>query len=229
MKLIELTMNNMRMMRIVSNVVITILLCSGHVSGQYDPKAKKVLDGMSDTYHNISSFTANIIYSMQNEEDDIDDSFEGKIGVKQDKFRLIAEDQEIIINDGNIWTYLSEENELSIDTYNPDDDDVTPSNIYTLYMKGYKYILYSEEPLNGIIHYVVDMSPEDKESEYFRIRLYINKSNSYLKKFILYAKSGNRYGYEINNFNPKANLSDQYFVFDEENHKDVEVIDLRMD
>ena len=210
-------------------LLVGLVLLSVQVYGQRDPEAKRVLDAMSDTYKDIPSFTADIIYRLENIEDDINETFEGQIGVKDDKFRMIAEEQEIIISDGNVWTYLAEENEVNIDTYDPDERDVTPSNIYTLYRKGYKYILFGQETLGRQAYNVVDLSPDDKDSEYFRIRLYINPSTNYLKMFTLYAKSGNRYTYEINNFNARANLTDDYFVFDESKYEDVEVIDLRMD
>ena len=45
----------------------------------------------------------------------------------------------------------------------------------------------------------------------------------------MYAKSGNRYTYDISDFNQKAGLPDSYFVFDPENYDGVEVIDLRID
>ena len=45
----------------------------------------------------------------------------------------------------------------------------------------------------------------------------------------MYAKSSNRYTYELSDFNQKAALKDDYFVFDASQYEDVEVIDLRID
>jgi len=210
-------------------VVLSPMIGSGILQAQYNADARKVLDKMSAKYESIASFTANITYTLDNDEDDIHDSFNGKIGIKGKKFRMFAEEQEIIINDGNVWTYLAEENEVNIDSYSPDDDDITPSNIYTIYEKGYKYMLYGDETIRGKSYQVVDLSPEDKDSDYFRIRLYIGNTDSILKKFTMYAKSGNRYTYDISDFNPNAGLDDKYFVFDPSNYDGVEVIDLRID
>jgi len=198
-------------------------------TAQYDGKARKILDAMSSKYKTIPSFTANITYSLDNTEDDVHESFEGKIGIKGKKFRMLAEDQEIIINGNTVWTYLSDGNEVNIDTYSPDDDDVTPSNIYNIYENGYKYILFGEEKIGGKEFDVVDLSPEKIDSDYFRIRLTISKTDHILKKFTMYAKSGNRYTYDISNFDSKANLPDSYFVFDTSKYNGVEVIDLRID
>ena len=206
-----------------------LVLFGGVTQAQYDADAKEVLDNMSAKYKSIESFTANIIYTLDNEEDDIHDSFQGEIGIKGDKFKMHAKEQEIIINEGDVWTYLADENEVNIDNYSPDEEDITPSNIYSIYQKGYKYMLFGQETLEGKLYQVVDLSPEDKDSDYFRIRLYIGSADSILKKFTMYARSGNKYSYNINDFDQKAALADSYFVFDPSKYDDVEVIDLRID
>ena len=216
-------------MKKVLIIMAGILMLGVDSNAQYDPDAKKVLDNMSEVYQSIPSFTANITYTLENIEDDIHESFEGEIGIKKDKFRLLAEEQEIIINDKTVWTYLAEENEVNIDNYSPEDEDVTPSNIYNIYKKGYKYLLFGEEVIDNKTYSVVDLAPENTDSDYFRIRLFIGKSDYILRKFIMYAKSGNRYIYEITNFNPRANLPDSYFVFDVKRYDDIDVIDLRIE
>jgi len=210
-------------------VITGLMILVSTAYAQYDPDARKVLDKMSEKYLAIPSFSANIVYTLENVEDDIHESFEGQIGIKQEKFRLTADEQEIIINNNTVWTYLAEENEVNIDNYDSDDQEVTPSNIYNIYKKGYKYILFGEENIDGKSYSVVDLSPEDKDSDYFRIRLFIGKSNSVLRKFTLFADSGNRYIYDIKNFNPEANLPESYFIFDIDRYEGIDVIDLRID
>ncbi len=210
-------------------VLVLLVLGSGIAQAQYEEDAKLVLDKMSAKYKKIASFSASITYALDNDEDDIHDSFTAKIGIKGTKFRMLAEGQEIIITDGTIWSYLSEENEVNIDDYTPDDDDVTPSNIYTIYKKGYKYMIFGEEKIDGKLYDVVDLSPEKEDGDYFRIRLYLGKTNSILRRFAMYAKSGNRYTYDITDFNQNVGLSDDYFVFNPSNYEDVEVVDLRID
>lgn len=216
------------MKRIVFVFVGLLLLGSG-TKAQYDPDARKILDRMSEKYQAIPSFSASIVYTLENTEDDIHESFEGEIGIKKEKFRLIAAEQEIIINNNTVWTYLAEENEVNIDTYDPEIEDVTPSNIYNIYQDGYKYILFGEEVIDGKSYSVIDLAPEDTDSDYFRIRLFIGTNDPVLRRFTLYAKSGNRYIYDIKNFNPTVNLPDSYFIFDVTRYEGIDVIDLRID
>ena len=203
--------------------VFTLVISS---QAQYEQAARKILDNMSEKYRTIHSFTADISYTLENE--DFSDSFSAEIGMKGDAFRLTAENQEIIINNNTSWTYLTDENEVNISDYDPDIEDVSPSNIYNLYKSGYKYMVFGEETLKGKACNVVDLSPEEKDSDYFRIRLYIGKTDSILRKFVMYEKSGNRYIYDITNFNSNVNLPDSFFIFDVSQYKDIIVTDLRI-
>jgi hypothetical protein len=45
----------------------------------------------------------------------------------------------------------------------------------------------------------------------------------------LFADSGNRYIYELKDFNPEANLPESYFIFDIDRYEGIDVIDLRID
>lgn len=203
--------------------VFTLVVSS---QAQYEQAARNILDNMSEKYQTIHSFTADISYTLENE--DFSDSFEAEIGMKGDAFRLTAENQEIIINNNTSWTYLTDENEVNISDYDPDSEEVSPSNIYNLYKSGYKYMVFGEETLKGKACNVVDLSPEEKDSDYFRIRLYIGKTDSILRKFVMYEKSGNRYIYDITNFNSNVNLPDSFFIFDVSQYKDIIVTDLRI-
>ena len=76
-----------------------ILAMSIMVLAQQDPKAKEILDAMSNKYKSISSFQADLSYTMTNKTEGIDESYNGKIAVKGDMYRLMMQDQEIY-NDG---------------------------------------------------------------------------------------------------------------------------------
>ena len=49
------------------------------LSSQDDNKAVELLDKMSDNYKKMKGFTSSFTYSMNNLNEDIQDSFEGKI------------------------------------------------------------------------------------------------------------------------------------------------------
>ena len=210
----------------------TILFCCLAVLfmpafGQYEESALAVLDQMSEKYNSLNSFKADFTYSLENKMEDIQEEFAGDIVVKGDKFKLDLGDQ-VIFNDGEImWTYLKDVNEVNIDYYLPADGDMTPSNIFTAYRDGYKYMVAGEESMGGKSYDIIDLVPDDPNKPFYKVKLWIGKQDHTLKQWKLFDKSGNTYLYDIKNFNSSYNATDNEFVFEESKYPGVELIDLR--
>jgi outer membrane lipoprotein-sorting protein len=197
------------------------------VSAQYDPKALEILEAMSKKYKSIPAFEANITCNLSNDVDKVNEEFKGKITVKGDKFRMALPEQEVINNGATIWTYLPEAKEVNIDNYDPASEDINPSKIHEVYKKGYKYLYLQDKTEGGVLCEEVDLVPEKKDAQYFKIKMFINKKEKTVQSFTLFDKGGNRYKYTISKFIPNAKVEDSYFTFDPKNYPGVEVIDLR--
>lgn len=209
------------LLALVSLFVVRIALA------QYDPKALEILDAMSEKYKTIPAFEANISYTMVNDVEKIKEEFKGKITVKGNKFRLSMPEQEVINNGSTLWTYLPDAKEVNIDTYDPGSEDINPSKIYEIYKKGFKYIYLKDETEGGVLCEVVDLVPEKKDAQYFKIRMNIAKKDKSIQSWTMFDKGGNRYTYTINKFNPNVKVEDSFFTFDTSKYPGVEVIDLR--
>ncbi|MBR9999135.1 MAG: outer membrane lipoprotein carrier protein LolA [Cyclobacteriaceae bacterium] len=197
------------------------------VMGQYEKDALVILDQMSEEYKNLISFKADFTYALENKMEDIQEEFSGNIIVKGDKFQLDLGDQ-VIFNDGEImWTFLRDVNEVNIDYYLPEDGDMTPSNIFTAYKDGYKYMVAGEEKVGSQDYDIIDLVPDDPNKPFYKVKLWINKKDHTLKQWKLFDKSGNTYLYDIVNFNNSYDARDSEFVFEESKHPGVEMIDLR--
>ena len=194
---------------------------------QYDPKALEVLEAMSKKYKAVPAFEANISYTLTNEVEKINEEFKGKMTVKGDKYRLVLPEQEVINDGKTLWTYLPEAKEVNIDNFDPTSDDLNPSKIFDVYKKGFKYLHMGDATEAGVVCDVVDLVPEKKDAQYFKIRMNISKKDKSIQNFIMFDKSGNRYKYTISKFTPNAAITDSYFSFDAKKYPGVEVIDLR--
>ena len=206
---------------------VMVLITSSVLMAQQDPQARAILDGMSETYQKIPSFTADIAYSMVNKTEDIDESYAGTISVKGDMYRLNMAEQEVINDGETVWTYLPDANEVNIDNHDAEAGDITPSTIYDIYKDGYKYLLINVMTADGQKFNVVDLVPNDKNAQYFKIRLEIGVSSSLLRQFTLFDKEGSEFSYLISKFKDNVNLADDYFKFDVNKYDEVDVIDLR--
>ena len=203
------------------------IACVQVAMAQYDPAALSTLEAMSKKYKAFTSFEANITSSMTNEVEGIKEEFKGKITVKGDKFRLVMDEQEIINNGTTVWTYLPAAKEVNIDNYDPNSEDINPSKIYEIYKKGYKYLLIGEKNEGGVVCEEIDLVPEKKDAQFFKIKMIIGKKDRSIQSWTMFDKSGNKYKYTISKFAPNVAVADALFTFDTKKYPGVEVIDLR--
>lgn len=209
-------------------VFAALLMFVGTVSySQYDPKALEILEAMSKKYKAIAAFEANLTSGMTNETEGVKEEFKGKITVKGDKFRLLLDDQEIINNGTTVWTYLPSAKEVNIDNFDPGSDDVNPTKIFEMYKKGFKYLYLTDKTEGGVVCEEIDLVPEKKDAQYFKIKMMIVKKDKSIQSWTMFDKAGNRYKYTITKFVPNIKVDDTFFTFDPKKYPGVEIIDLR--
>lgn len=194
---------------------------------QYDPKALEILDAMSKKYRSIPAYEASFSCLLTNDVEKINEEFKGKVTVKGDKFRMVIPEQEVINNGTTTWTYLPEAKEVNIDNYDPNSNDVNPSKIYEIYKKNCKYLYLEDKNEGGVMCEIVDLVPEKKDAQYFKIRMSINKKDKSIQSWTMFDKGGNKYKYTITKFVQNVSVDDNFFTFDPKKYPGVEVIDLR--
>jgi outer membrane lipoprotein carrier protein len=209
--------------------LLTLILAFAVISvqAQYDPKALEILEAMSKKYKAIEAFEANISQTLTNDVEKINEEMKGKITVKGEKFRLALPEQEIINDGATQWTYLPDAKEVNIDNYDPASDDVNPTKILDMYKKGFKYLYLADKTEGGVLCEEVDLVPDKKDAQFFKIKMMIGKKDKSIQSWTMYDKSGNKYKYTITKFNPGVKVEDSFFTFDTKKYPGVEVIDLR--
>ncbi len=209
--------------------ILLVIIGFNQVSfAQKDPQAGKILDAMSKKYQAMKAFNAVFTQTLENSNNKVKETMQGDITVSGNKFRLKMKDQEIINNGTTIWTYMKSENEVNISDNDPDELQMSPSAIFTLYKKGYKYAIVEEIKEAGQLYSIIELSPEDKNNQVYKVRLQINKKDNSIKNWKMFRSNGNRYSYTIKQFNPNPAVdATTYFAFDKTKYKGVKVIDLR--
>ena len=194
---------------------------------QQDPKAAKILDAMSQKYQAMKAFKANFVQTLENSSAKIKENMEGDITVSGNKFRLKMSGQEVINNGTTIWTYMKSENEVNISENDPDEQDLSPNKIFSMYKKGYKYAYVGDEKVGTEVCNVIELSPEDKSNPIFKVRMNISKKDNSVKSWKMFKNNGNRYTFTIKQFTPNVPVDANTFAFDKTKYKGVKVIDLR--
>ncbi|WP_258103725.1 outer membrane lipoprotein carrier protein LolA [Marinoscillum sp. MHG1-6] len=206
---------------------LLVLLIGGIISlqanAQYDADALAVLDAMSAKYKKINAYQADFSQKMINKEIDIEETFNGTIAVKGEKYVLKVAGQQIYNDGTDIWSYNPEIQEVTVSPYEPEEQEISMGNIYDLYKDGFKYNLVSKNTQGDRF---IELNPLDRNKSYHKIKMTINSKDE-LMDFGVYEKSGNIYTYTIRNFKARPDLSDAYFTFNPSKYPSVEVIDFR--
>ncbi len=199
-----------------------------------DAKAKSILDEVAKqtkTYTTIKAeFTTVTEKQATNKEAMVTDSQTGTLEIKGTKFKLSFKGQTIFCDSKTQWTYIKESNEVQINNA-PDPnatDGINPINIFTIYEKGYKYKYEKEETVNGVKADVINLYPLDPDKKSFHtIRLSIDKTKKQIVSVRIINKNGTANTITVKNFVANSEMADNNFLFNKENFKGVEEVDLR--
>ncbi len=192
-----------------------------------DGKAQQILKGVSEKYRSYKSVQADFVLKVENGQNNSKDQQTGTLFMKGNKYKLQINNQEIISDNNTVWTYLKDANEVQINSYESDDNTISPSQIFTLYEKNFLYAFSEEKTIGGKVIQFIDLTPNDKSKPYFKVRLAVDKIAKAVQSAVVFDKNGNRYTYEIMKLIPDPRISDNFFSFDEKKYPGVEVVDLR--
>jgi len=216
------------MMKKLFLIITNLVFVSSLVYAQKDQKATAILDQMSKQYQNMKSFNASFTYGTEGNNAKLTESYKGDVTVKGTKFRLKLAGQEVFINGKDIYTYVKETNEVNITEFDPSmQEELSPTKIYTIYKKGYKYVFLEEVKEGSQFYEVVELSPEDKSSKIAKVQIKVNKNDKSVKSWKVWDKNGKRTVFRVDKFMPNAPADDKIFTFDKKLYPGVEVVDLR--
>lgn len=196
-----------------------------------DPKAKKILDEVSAKTKTYTSINAEFSYTIENKAKKTSETHSGKLSSKGSKFKLEISNQ-TVINDGKTsWTILPESKEVQINNVSASDkeENINPSNIFTIYEKGFKYQFEKEQTAkNGTIQQVIKLFPtEPKKKNFHQAVLVIDKVKKQVISIKILGKDGQDITYTVKKFEPNTITTDALFSFAQANYKGYELVDLR--
>jgi outer membrane lipoprotein-sorting protein len=204
-----------------------------------DASAKAILSKVSEKYRTYEVIKTDFDFTLDNKQAGVKETQSGTLIArsKANKFRAIiysrgtsakADIAEEIISDGKTqWTYLKKDNEVQVNNADNSGQGINPAQIFTIYEHGYKYIYNGEVKIGGRTYQEIDLSPEDTDKPFFKVRLEIDKLKKQIYSALIFDKNGNRYTYTLRSFVPDIKVPDNTFSFDPKMHKGVEVVDLR--
>jgi outer membrane lipoprotein carrier protein len=211
-------------MRIYS-ILFALLLLTINATGQNDPRAIKVLDKFSSTAMAAPSVTMKFLLINTDQVANTRDTLEGSVVLSKNSYKLDLPDNIIWYNGETSWSYLPAEKEVTVTSPDKNDDSFQsrPSSLFTMYKSGYKNRLIEERSDS----YIIDLYPEDIQSDLVRVRLNIANPSLNLRSFEYKRKDGITIDIIIREYSLRQVPEPGMFVFAPENYKGAEVIDMR--
>ncbi len=210
-------------------LILIFTLWTFYAYAQYDEVlGNQLIKKTVSKYRGYDSYKVDFKYIFENRMDDEKDSQNGVFYVKGNKFRIDLDNQLIITDEKNIWTYMKEANEAQVSVYDPDDLEFAPDKIFTMwdkdYLAGYAGIYKVGERLTKL----VELTPNDKSLNYYKVKMFIDKNTGEIVKLqTFYKNQGIIVTFDIKETKSNIPLNDKLFIFDKSRYPGVNIIDLR--
>ena len=209
----------------VLSLMLVIPMAS--ISGIEDNTSSQLLSKLSKTYKSYKSIKADFTVNIRNKQTNSSVKQSGTLHQKGKKFRVTMSGQEIYCDGKTIWTYLEDANEVQISKFDSKAMDINPSELFTIYEKGFEHKYVGQVTDGTRTIDVVELTPTDKNKGYFKVKLGIDKLASKIKEMSVYSKNGLITTYVIQKLEPNVSINDSYFKFNAKDKPGVIEIDLR--
>lgn len=182
--------------------------------------AKSLLREVSAKVKSYDNITIDFKYNLNNSKENVNQDTRGDVTLQGDKYVLNMLGTTRIFDGKNIYTIVPEDEEVTISTYNPQNDkEITPSKMLTFYEKGYNYKMDIEQNVKGRKIQFVKLIPIDSKAEIKDILLGIDVQTKHIYKLIQTDSNGTSYTLTVNSFKTNQPLSKTLFTFDEAKYK----------
>ncbi|MGK6351876.1 LolA family protein [Parapedobacter sp. DT-150] len=214
----------------IGSLLVALLLAftaQGHA--QTDAAAKSLLSKVSKTYEGHKTIQADFTLKVQQPQQTDSYNESGSILMEQatGKFYITTSNQDLISDGKTQWTILKEEQEVQVTAADHSADAISPTNIFSFYNSGYKYVSAPDERAGNVQLEVVELSPENPRTPYFKIKLRINKATNLIHDATVFDKGGVKYVYAIKNTKANPQIAADRFTFKSSSYPGMEIVDLR--
>lgn len=205
------------------SIVLLIISIVG-LNAQNNTEAERVINNLLITAKS-NAIKTNFILSVREKNAVNSQSSSGSFIIKDNKFVLEMQDIKAWYDGKTQWAYVQESNEVSVTE--PTQSELAETNPMVI-LAGYKAkcnLNFSKTKSSQ--NYIVDMIPKQKNNDFTKIEVQVNKSTSNLISIKLSTKKGTTTLLSLSNYQKGVKISDDAFVFNKTKFKGVLINDLR--
>lgn len=209
------------------SILLLCLLLGFNLEGGAQ-NATSILDKAASAYENSNGLKAYFTMQTRSDVQKVSESFDGTIDIKGDKFVLKTPDMITWFDGTTQWSYVERNEEVNVSTPTGEELQTTnPALLLRSYKKGFSATLKGESTApNGKAAYDIELMPK-KKSDIIRVELQIEKFSGLPASIAVFAKNGLSNTIRIGKMETGVNQPDSFFVFNEKDYPDAEIVDLR--
>lgn len=198
-----------------------------------DPQAKAVLDKMRKKYEAYQTVEAEFSLAIEVPRQAVENQ-KGKLVQQGNKYRLKLNDRTLVSDGKSVWLYIPKNKEVQINDVEEETGEgggiSSPQDLLKAYQwDNYLYALVNEFSDKGKVVQQIEFKPTDKDSEYSKIRLTLDKKTLDIVEIKSFGKDGSRYTMTVTKFTPNKAVDKSVFTFAKSECTDCHVEDLRVD
>ncbi|GAB6394563.1 MAG: outer-membrane lipoprotein carrier protein LolA [Bacteroidales bacterium] len=212
-------------MKRIAGISFTLLLFALSIAAQ---NATDILDKAASAYNASNGAVVSFVMHSRSEINHTAESFEGVINMKGGKFTLETPGMKTWYDGVTQWTYMKRSEEVNISTPEGDELQFTnPAVLLHSYKKGFTAVYMGEgTATNGKAAHIIELAPK-KKKDIVRVELQIEKYSGLPARIHIEHKNGTSHTITISSLQTGINQPDNFFVFDEAQYPNAEIIDLR--
>ena len=201
----------------MKKVVFLILACfSLGIQAQNSQKAEQLLNEVSKKVSSYDNMVIDFKYALENTSENIHQETRGDARIKGDKYVLNFMGTTQLFDGKKVYTIIPEDEEINISNYVAEDENnITPSKMFTFYQDGYTFDWDITQNVNGRTIQYVKLTPIDSEAEVKNILLGIDKVTKNIYNLIQTQPNGTKITITVKSFKTNQSLAQNLFTFDE--------------
>ena len=195
---------------------------------QPDANARNILDKAYSAYENSNGIKMTFNITTTDENGTAYQPQKGTARVKGNKFKIEMPTIDTWFDGKTQWVLMKDLNEVNIShPSNEEIASISPLALLSMYKTGFTLDTPASEIINGKNAFIINMSPTASKSDFKKISVGIDKKTNTVLQVDITLKNGMRNKISINDYNTNYNFPDTEFIFNRDDHKGVEIVDLR--
>ncbi len=202
-------------------IFITLAVFTISLNAQNSQKAENLLNEVSSKVKSYDNMVIDFKYTLQNNAANVNQETRGDVSIKGEKYVLNLMGTTQMFDGEKIYTIIPEDEEINISTYvEEEENNITPSKMFTFYEEGYTYEMDAAQNLNGRKIQYVKLTPKDSDAEVKNILLGIDSQTKHIYNLIQTQDNNTKITITVKSFKTDQELAQNLFTFEEDRYKD---------